>query len=101
MRVSPIAAQLSHLRRYPSLDRPYSGDILRLALLMLIHAVNKERRMDMVLHNCPGPNRQKPNVPEEVECPHCGAEIEMWSHDESAECPTCGAEIKRKQLQGV
>ena len=53
----------------------------------------------MPLHDCPGPNRQKPNVPEEIDCPHCGAEVEMWSHDESARCPTCGAEVKRKQLQ--
>ena len=52
----------------------------------------------MPLYECPGPDRKKPSVPEEIECPQCGAEIEMWSSDTTVICPSCTAEITRDRL---
>ena len=56
-----------------------------------------DRRMEMTLHECPGPNRKKPNIPVEVHCPHCGAEIEIWSHDTMIKCPSCLKEMPRDE----
>jgi len=53
----------------------------------------------MPLHECPGPDRNKPNVPEEYECPECGAEIEMWTRDTQVTCPSCSKVITREQLE--
>jgi predicted RNA-binding Zn-ribbon protein involved in translation (DUF1610 family) len=52
----------------------------------------------MPLHECGGADRKKPNVPEEVECPHCGAELELWSHDTKAKCPACAKTVTRAEL---
>ena len=49
----------------------------------------------MPLKECPGPDRKKPAVPEEVECPECGAEIEMWTNETQATCPSCGEVVSR------
>ena len=54
----------------------------------------------MPLHECPGPDRKKPSVPEEFECPKCGSDIEMWSSDSMVTCPKCKAEIAREELEG-
>jgi DNA-directed RNA polymerase subunit RPC12/RpoP len=37
-------------------------------------------------------------VPGEVKCPHCGAEVEMWSTDTKATCPKCSKTFTRDQL---
>ena len=52
----------------------------------------------MALHECPGPARKKPAVPEEIECPECGAELEMWSNEAKVTCPSCSKEISRDLL---
>ncbi|MBI4025750.1 MAG: hypothetical protein HY360_12270 [Verrucomicrobia bacterium] len=52
----------------------------------------------MTLHECPGPNRKAPPAPEVVECPACGAEMEMWTNENKAKCPSCSKEITREQL---
>ena len=51
----------------------------------------------MALHECQGSSRRKPNTPEEVECPHCGAELEVWTHDTKAKCDSCSKEITREE----
>ena len=38
------------------------------------------------MHNYPGPNSAKPNVPEDVRCTHSGNEIQIHSHAESVRC---------------
>ncbi len=53
----------------------------------------------MPLHECAGPSRKKPNVPEEFTCPACGAEIEMWSNEKTATCGSCSKEITRDVLE--
>jgi predicted RNA-binding Zn-ribbon protein involved in translation (DUF1610 family) len=52
----------------------------------------------MPLHECPGPDRKKPIVPEELQCPACGAEIEMWTNEAQTTCPSCSKVITRDEL---
>jgi predicted RNA-binding Zn-ribbon protein involved in translation (DUF1610 family) len=49
----------------------------------------------MPLHECPGPDRKKPVVPEEVTCPNCGAVVEMWTNETKITCPACSQPITR------
>lgn len=51
----------------------------------------------MPLHDCPGPDRKQQAVPEDVTCPACGAEVEMWTNESKVTCPSCGQEITRDQ----
>ena len=53
----------------------------------------------MALQECPGTDRKKPVVPEEFECPECGAEVEVWTNEEKVTCPACSEELTREQLQ--
>jgi len=53
----------------------------------------------MALHECPGPDRRKPPVPDEFECPECGAEIELWRNEDKTTCPACSKEVTREQLE--
>ena len=52
----------------------------------------------MLRHECHGRDRKPKPVPQEAECPHCGAEIEMWSTDTKVTCPKCSKEIACDQL---
>ena len=52
----------------------------------------------MALYECPGAGRKKADVPEEIECPECGAEIEMWTNETKVTCPSCSKVITREQL---
>ncbi|MCG6550753.1 MAG: hypothetical protein L7F77_00390 [Candidatus Magnetominusculus sp. LBB02] len=36
-------------------------------------------------------------VPNVVECPSCGAELEMWSDEDEARCKTCDAVVTRSR----
>lgn len=49
----------------------------------------------MPLHECPGPDRKKKAIPEDLECPTCGREVEIWSNEEKKVCPSCGATVAR------
>jgi transcription elongation factor Elf1 len=33
-------------------------------------------------------------MPEEVQCPHCGIEIEMWSDETDISCKLCGKLVR-------
>ena len=57
-----------------------------------------EGRLKMLRHECPGPDRRTPNTPEEVECPECGEQIEIWAHDKKAKCTACAKEFTREEL---
>jgi endogenous inhibitor of DNA gyrase (YacG/DUF329 family) len=50
-------------------------------------------------HECAGADRAKPNTPEEVDCPHCGEEMEVWTRDKMAKCPGCSKEVTREEWQ--
>jgi predicted RNA-binding Zn-ribbon protein involved in translation (DUF1610 family) len=39
--------------------------------------------------------RNNPNALEEISCPHCGEEVEMWSRDAEMTCPKCAKLITR------
>jgi len=47
------------------------------------------------LRGCPGATRSKEVRPEDIDCPFCGAEVEIWSHEQVAECPECGHKVTR------
>lgn len=51
----------------------------------------------MLNQGCPGPVSQ--SVPDEVECPACGAAVEMWSNETKVKCPSCSKEITRDELK--
>jgi hypothetical protein len=53
----------------------------------------------MALHECAGADRVKPNLPEEVECPYCGEEMEFWTRDSKAKCTSCLKEVAREDLK--
>ena len=55
----------------------------------------------MALHECPGPDRKKPVVPEEIECPECKAEVEMWTNEKQVTCPSCSRVITREELESA
>jgi len=46
---------------------------------------------------CPGARDIREVKPEDVECPECGREVEIWSDELSARCPGCGAQVTREQ----
>jgi endogenous inhibitor of DNA gyrase (YacG/DUF329 family) len=46
---------------------------------------------------CPGARDIREVRPEDVECPECGREVEIWSDELSAHCPGCGARVSREQ----
>lgn len=47
----------------------------------------KEKR----LHDKPACVVKSAAVPDEVICPHCGLEIEIWSDETEVKCTMCGS----------
>ena len=35
--------------------------------------------------------------PEDIDCPQCGAEVEIWSDELKARCRQCGTPVSREQ----
>jgi len=50
-----------------------------------------------MLKSCPGARTVKEVRPEYVRCPHCGAEVEVWSDEYRARCTECHAWVYRAQ----
>ncbi len=50
-------------------------------------------------HHCPGPDRKKAAAPEELECPKCGADVELWTDESETTCPSCKAKLTRAELE--
>ncbi len=48
------------------------------------------------MHACPGARVVREPTPEDVTCPHCGHEVEIWSDEARARC-RCGAWVYRDQ----
>lgn len=49
--------------------------------------------------HCPGDDPMKKRFPESFECPKCGAEVEIWSDEESGKCSGCKEVINRSELK--
>jgi predicted RNA-binding Zn-ribbon protein involved in translation (DUF1610 family) len=57
----------------------------------------KEEVKKMTSFSCPGTIRIKEPVPEFFECPSCGIEVEIWTHEFSRKCDNCGIEVFKDQ----
>ena len=55
----------------------------------------------MPMHKCDGASKKKSDIPEDIECPGCGSEIEMWTNETKVKCPTCSKEVTRDELQKI
>ncbi|MFZ5916430.1 MAG: hypothetical protein ACOYZ7_05835 [Chloroflexota bacterium] len=42
---------------------------------------------------CPGAINFRDVRPNDIECPFCGAKVEIWSDEAYARCPGCGREV--------
>ncbi|MEA1928316.1 MAG: hypothetical protein U9N73_08910, partial [Candidatus Auribacterota bacterium] len=49
----------------------------------------------MSVFKCPGSDSIKNPRAEEIDCPNCGYEVEIWSDEAEAVCPECGTPIFR------
>jgi predicted RNA-binding Zn-ribbon protein involved in translation (DUF1610 family) len=48
-----------------------------------------------LFRGCPGAVNIREVRPEEIECPQCSAQVEIWSDEVSARCPLCGQKVGR------
>lgn len=48
---------------------------------------------------CPGSQAFSQPHPEDVKCPNCGTEVEIWSDEIKVKCPKCKKTVMRKQGQ--
>ncbi|MCM8778904.1 MAG: HD domain-containing protein [Candidatus Omnitrophica bacterium] len=51
----------------------------------------------MFLEYCPGSEKFRQPKPEEINCPHCGEVVEIWSDEVFASCPGCKNIVFRMQ----
>lgn len=49
----------------------------------------------MLSQGCPGARMIRDAIPEDVACPHCGAEVEIWTDEVMARCPQCRGLVTR------
>jgi DNA-directed RNA polymerase subunit RPC12/RpoP len=47
--------------------------------------------------SCPGIASLLRPVPEYIECPNCGSDVEIWSDEEEVICSNCGAMVVRER----
>ena len=50
----------------------------------------------MSIFKCPGSEIIRHPQPENINCPHCGKRVEIWSDEEETPCPGCGRAVFRK-----
>ncbi len=46
---------------------------------------------------CPGARQFREVRPEDLTCPHCGQEVEIWSDELTARCPHCRRIVARRR----
>jgi len=46
---------------------------------------------------CPGAINFREVRPDYINCPFCGAEMEIWSDEPLAKCPACGREVTQSR----
>lgn len=49
----------------------------------------------MVDFQCPGSSRFKKPEPEDIVCPHCGSDVEIWTDEINTTCPNCKRIVTR------
>ncbi|MBI2909387.1 MAG: hemerythrin domain-containing protein [Chloroflexi bacterium] len=47
--------------------------------------------------SCPGSRAVREPTPEYINCPNCGEEVEIWTHELSRACSKCGTRVFREQ----
>ncbi len=47
--------------------------------------------------SCPGSRSIREPTPEYINCPSCGEEVEVWTHELSYPCSNCGTRVFREQ----
>lgn len=52
--------------------------------------------MVSLFRGCPGAVTFREVRPEDIGCPECGAEVEIWSDELTARCSQCGARASRE-----
>lgn len=52
-----------------------------------------------MIFECPGSKQIKQPVPENVPCPFCAYEVEIFSDEVKAQCPQCKKFVVRGQIQ--
>jgi hypothetical protein len=52
--------------------------------------------MVSLFRGCPGAVTFREVRPEDITCPECGAEVEIWSDELTARCSQCGARASRE-----
>lgn len=50
-----------------------------------------------LVKGCPGAISIREVKPEDIDCPQCGEEVEIWSDELAARCSHCGARVSREQ----
>ena len=50
-----------------------------------------------LFEGCPGAINIREARPEDITCPQCGSEVEIWSDEISTRCPHCGTRVSREQ----
>jgi len=50
-----------------------------------------------LFRGCPGAINIREVKPEDISCPQCGEEVEIWSDELTTRCPHCGARVSREQ----
>ena len=48
-----------------------------------------------MIEGCPGSQRFRQPQPENIKCPFCGGEVEIWTDEFDAKCHGCGRAISR------
>jgi transcription initiation factor TFIIIB Brf1 subunit/transcription initiation factor TFIIB len=48
---------------------------------------------------CPGAKLFKQPEPDQIKCPFCRQEVEIWTDEAKATCLDCGSTVTRKQRQ--
>lgn len=50
-----------------------------------------------LFRGCPGATNIREVKPEDIDCPQCGEQVEIWSDELTARCRHCGALVSREQ----
>ena len=50
-----------------------------------------------MMNKCPGSQAFSQPHPEDIKCPHCGAEVEIFSDEIKVTCPGCNKTVVREE----
>ncbi|MDD5423341.1 MAG: hypothetical protein WC592_08275 [Candidatus Omnitrophota bacterium] len=52
-----------------------------------------------MIFECPGSQKFKHPQPENVTCPFCGKDVEIWTDEAEGTCDNCKNKVRRKEGQ--